>query len=123
MVKETSSVMKWNICEKKITLSIIIFYWHDIVSKKAVFQNTPDSRTLDINLNDPKSTNHFILPRKSSWKIKLPSSNQITTSNAFDLLSYNTVNSLVANNVMPVEDNAESFSNKSNKPNNTSIST
>ena len=82
-------------------------------------QNTPDSTTLDINRNEPKSTNHFILPKKSSSNIKPPPSNQITTSNSLDLLPEN----CDANNVISIEDNnAESYSNKSNKPNNTSIS-
>ena len=44
-------------------------------------QNTPDLRTLDINRNEPKSTNHFILSKKSSSNIKPPSFNHITTSN------------------------------------------
>ena len=87
-------------------------------------QNTPDSRTLDINRNEPKSTNHFILPKESSSNIKPPPSNKITTSNSFDLLPENCENSLDANNVISIEDNnAESYSNKSDKPNNTSIST
>ena len=58
--------------------------------------------------------------------IKPPSSNLTTTSNSFDLLSENTENRLDANNVnvISIEDNkAESYSNKSNKLNNTSIST
>ena len=76
-----------------------------------------------MNHNKPKSTNHFNLPQKSSSDIKLPSSNQITTSNSFDLLSENTDNSFDANNVVSVEEsNADSYSNKSNKLNNTSLS-
>ena len=89
-------------------------------------QNTPDSRTLDINRNELKSTNPCILPKKSLSNIKPPSSNLTTTSNSFDLLSENTENRLDANNVnvISIEDNkAESYSNKSNKLNNTSIST
>ena len=83
-------------------------------------QNTPDSRTLDINRNELKSTNPFILPKKSSSNIKPPSFNLIAASNIFDLLSEN---SLGTSNVISIEDNnAESYSNKSNKPNNTSIS-
>ena len=56
--------------------------------------------------------------------MKPPSSNLITTSNSFVLLSENIKNSLDANNVISIEDsNAESYSNKGNKPNNISIST
>ena len=45
-------------------------------------------------------------------------------SNSFDLLPENSENSLDANNVISIEDNdAESYSNKRNKPNKTSIST
>ena len=56
--------------------------------------------------------------------MKPPSSNLITTSNSFVLLSENIKNSLDANNVISIEDsNTESYSNKGNKPNNTSIST
>ena len=45
-------------------------------------------------------------------------------SNSFDLLPENSENSLDANNVISIEDNdAESYSNKKNKPNKTSIST
>ena len=76
-----------------------------------------------MNHNKPKGTNHFILPQKSSSNIKPPSSNQITTSNGFDQLSGNTDNNFDANNVISVEEsNADSYSNKSNKPNNTSLS-
>ena len=77
-------------------------------------QNTPDSRTLDINRNELKSTNPFILPKWSSSNIKPPSSNLIATSNSFDLLSENTENGLDAINVTvtSIEDNnAESYSN------------
>ena len=77
-----------------------------------------------MNHNKPKGTNHFILPQKSSSNIKPPSSNQITTSNSFYLLSKNTDNSFDANNVISVEEsNADSYSNKSNKLNNTSLAT
>ena len=59
---------------------------------------------------EPKSTNHFILPKKSSSNIKPPSSNQITASNSFDLLSENIENRLGANSVTSIGDNyAESF--------------
>ena len=53
------------------------------------------------------------------------SSNLITSSNSFELLSENTENSLDASlDVISIEDsNAESYSNKSIKPNNTTIST
>ena len=124
-VTQTSSVMKQNICEKKATPKTVLFkrYFKNrfrILQKN--IQNTPDSRTLDISSNKPKSTNHFILPKKSSSNIKSPSCNQIATSNSFDLLSENTENSLDANNVISIEDNsAESYSNK--RPSNTSIST
>ena len=117
--------MKQNICEKKATPKTVLFkrYFKNrfrILQKN--IQNTPDSRTLDISSNKPKSTNHFILPKKSSSNIKSPSCNQIATSNSFDLLSENTENSLDANNVISIEDNnAESYSNK--RPSNTSIST
>ena len=95
-----------------------------LLENKKNIQNTPHSRTLDINRNEPKSTNHFILPKKSFSNIKPPSSNQITTSTSFDLLSENPENSLDANNVISREgNNAGRYSNKSNKPNNTSIST
>ena len=56
-------------------------------TQKKYIQNSPDSRTLDINCNEPKSNNPFILPNKSSSNIKPPSSNLITSSNSFDLLS------------------------------------
>ena len=59
-------------------------------------QNTPHSRTLDINRNELKNTNPFILRKKSLSNIKSPSSTLITTSNTFDLLSENTENSLDA---------------------------
>ena len=76
-----------------------------------------------MNHSKLKCTNHFNLPQKSSSDIKLPSSNQITRSNSFDLLSENTDNSFDANNVVSVEEsNADSYSNKSNKLNNTSLS-
>ena len=86
----------------------------------------PDSRTLDINRNELKSTSPFIQPQKSLSSMKLLLSNLITTSNSFDLLSENTENSLDANkvSVMSIQDNnADSYSNKSNKLNDTSIST
>ena len=87
-------------------------------------QNTPDSRTLDINRSELKSTNPFILPKKRLSNIKAPSSNLITTSNSFDLLSKNIENSIDTSHVISTEDNnAKSYSNKSNEPNNTSIST
>ena len=77
-----------------------------------------------MNHNKHKSTNHSSLPQKSSSNIKPPSSNQITTSNSFYLLSKNTDNSFDANNVISVEEsNADSYSNKSNKLNNTSLAT
>ena len=86
----------------------------------------PDSRTLDINRNELKSTSPFIQPKKSLSSMKLLLSNLITTSNSFDLLSENTENSLDASkvSVMSIQDNnADSYSNKSNKLNDTSIST
>ena len=86
----------------------------------------PDSKMLDINRNEAKSANSksFILPKNSSLNIKPPLSNQISMSNSFDLLPENSENSLDANNVISIEDNdAESYSNKKNKPNKTSIST
>ena len=84
----------------------------------------PDLRTADTNCNKFKSTNLFNLPIKSLSNIKPQSSNLITTSNSFDLLSGNTKNSYDPNNVISTEDNkAESYSNKRNKANNTSIST
>ena len=87
-------------------------------------QNMPDLRTADTNCNKFKSTNLFNLPIKSLSNIKPQSSNLITTSNSFDLLSGNTKNSYDPNNVISTEDNnAESYSNKRNKANNTSIST
>ena len=87
-------------------------------------QNSPDWRTLDIDQNKPESSHPSILPKKTSSNMKPPSSNLITTSNSFALLSENIKNSLDANNVISIEDsNAESYSNKGNKPNNTSIST
>ena len=77
---------------------------------KKNIQIMPASRTLDINRNEPKITNYFILPKKSLSNIKPPSSNQITASNCFDLLSENTENSLGANSVISIGDNyAESF--------------
>ena len=66
-------------------------------------QNTPDSRTVDINRNKLKSTNPFFLPKKSSSNIKPPSSNLITTSNSFDLLSENTKKCLDTSNVISAE--------------------
>ena len=97
---QTSSVMKWNICEKKIIPKI---YNSNVSGKpKKNIQIMPDY--------EPKSTNHFILPKKSSSNIKPLSSNQITTSNSLDVLSENTENSLDANNVTSIGDNdAESF--------------
>ena len=68
-------------------------------------QNTPDSRTVDINRNKLKSTNPFFLPKKSLSNIKLPSSNLITTSSSFDLLSENTEKCLDTSNVISAEDN------------------
>ena len=95
-----------------------------LLENQKSIQNTPHSRTLDINRNEPKRTNHFILPKTSSSNVKPPSPNQITTSNSFQLLSGNTENSLDANNAISIKDNhAESYSDKSNKPNNSSIST
>ena len=58
-------------------------------------QNKPDSKTLDINRNELKSINPFILPKKSSSNIKPPSVNLIKISNSFDLLSENTENTLM----------------------------
>ena len=48
-------------------------------------------------------TNHFILPKKSSSNIKSMWSNQITTSNSFDLLSENSSYRLDANNGRAIE--------------------
>ena len=95
-----------------------------VLENQKSIQNTADLRTLDINCNELKSLNLFILPKKSLSNITPPSSNLITTSNSFDLLSENTENSLDTSNVISIEDNnAESYPNKSNKPNNTSVST
>ena len=89
-------------------------------------QNTLDSRILDINRNKVKIIKSFILPKKSLSNIKPPSSSLVKASNSFDLLSENIENSLDASNVnvISIEDNnAESYSNKRNTVNNTSIST
>lgn len=81
-------------------------------------------RTIDINRNELKSTNPFILFKKISSNIKPLSSNLITTSNSFELLSENTENSIDAKNVNVIsteDDYAENYSNKSNKLKNTSV--
>ena len=81
-----------------------------LLENQKSIQNTLDSRTLYLNRNEPKCTNHFILRKKTSSNIKTPAYNQITTSNSFDLLSENTENSLDVNNVISIEDNnAENF--------------
>ena len=73
---------------------------------------------------EPKSTNHFIPPKKSLSNIKPPSSNKMTISDSLELLFENSENSLNANNVISIEDNnAESYSSKSTELNNISIST
>ena len=95
-----------------------------LLENQANIQNTSDSRTLDINRNELNNSNPFIPTMKSSSNIKPPSSNLITTSNSFDLLSKNTEDSLDTSNVISTEDNhSENYSNKSKKPHNTSIST
>ena len=73
------------------------------------------------------STNIYFLDRlylRNVRQIPSPSSNLIATSNNFDLFSENTENSLDIRKVISTEhNNAESYSNKSKKTNNTSIST
>ena len=108
--------------ENNIKKSII----QNLLENQKNLQNTPNPRTVAINRNEPKSTNPFILPKKSLSNIKPPSSNLITKSDSFDLLSENTGNSLDINNVNVIskrDNNAESYSNKSNKLNSTSILT
>ena len=72
-------------------------------------------RILGINRNEPKSTNPFILSKKSSSNIKPPSSNLTATSNSFGLLSGNIENSLDGNKDKDIsieDNNAETYSNK-----------
>ena len=132
MVKEES--MDSSVCDPKKFIFQIKYLREESNTKNYIIQtslenqkniqNTPDPRTLDINHNELKSTNPCILSKKSLSNIKPPSSNLITTSNSFDLLSENTENNLDTNNVnvISIEDNSdETYSNKSNKLNNTSF--
>ena len=65
-----------------------------LLENQKIIQTTCDSRKLDINRNEPKSTICFILPKKRSSNIKPPSSNQINTSSSFELLSEYSENNL-----------------------------
>ena len=57
-----------------------------LLENQKYIRNTPDSRTLDINRNELKSTNPFIIPKKSLSNIKPPSSNLKTPKAALMLI-------------------------------------